>query len=99
MELILIGRDICLLGCGEQVQEVIELRDLTSREAPVRACFSGTPRNYNFEIKAIDGTANPYLALSAILAAGMLGVKSSSPLIVKSCLGITVLYSPTDARR
>lgn len=46
------------------------------------------PRSYNFEIKAIDGTANPYLALSAILAAGMLGVKSSSPLKVKSCLGV-----------
>ena len=59
------------------------------REAPIRACFSDTPRNYNFEIKAIDGTANPYLALAAILAAGMLGVKRSYPLTVKSCIGMT----------
>ena len=68
--------------------EDFDLKNLMSREAPVRACFSDTPRNYNFEIKAIDGTANPYLALSAILAAGMLGVKSSSSLGVKSCLGM-----------
>lgn len=58
-----------------------------NREAPVRACFSGSPRNYNFEIKCVDGTSNPYLALSAILAAGMLGVKNSSPLTMKACQG------------
>jgi glutamine synthetase len=58
-----------------------------NREAPVRACFSGNPRKHNFEIKCLDGTANPYLALSAILAAGLLGVKSSSPLKMKACQG------------
>jgi glutamine synthetase len=36
----------------------------------------------------MDGTANPYLALSGILAAGLLGVKHSLPLKVKPCHGI-----------
>jgi len=53
----------------------------------VRACFSGSPRSYNFEVKCIDGTANPYIALSAILAAGMTGVKSGSALNMKACQG------------
>ena len=78
------------MSAGEwKTGQELELKGLTSREAPVRACFSGTPRNYNFEIKAIDGTANPYLALSAILAAGMLGIKASLSLKVKSCIGMT----------
>ena len=58
-----------------------------NREAPCRACPSGDPKVYNFEIKCIDGTSNPYLALSAILAAGMIGVKSSTPLKMKACQG------------
>lgn len=66
-----------------------------NREAPVRACHSGDPRAYNFEIKCIDGTSNPYLALSAILAAGMIGVKSSTPLKMEACQG-TDLYFFTD---
>jgi hypothetical protein len=60
---------------------------LINREAPVRACFTGTPRTYNFEIKCVDGTANPYLALCSILAAGLLGVKGSSLLNMKACQG------------
>ncbi len=30
-------------------------------------------REYHFELKCVDGTANPYLALSAILTAGFHG--------------------------
>jgi glutamine synthetase len=41
----------------------------------------------------MDGTANPYLALSGILAAGLLGVKHSLPLKVKPCHGIYLLMS------
>lgn len=63
-----------------------------NREAPVRACPSGDPKVYNFEIKSIDGTSNPYLALSAILAAGMIGVKSSTPLKIKACQGTKLRF-------
>jgi glutamine synthetase len=60
---------------------------IENREAPVRACPYGDGREYNFEIKCIDGTANPYLAVAAILAAGMIGVKDSYPLAMKPCQG------------
>lgn len=50
-----------------------------NREAPIRtACPPGVPDGIvsNFEIKAFDGCANPYLALAAILAAGIDGLRT-----------------------
>lgn len=49
-----------------------------NKEAPLRtACPPGVPDGYvsNFEIKAIDGCANPYLALSSIIASGIDGLR------------------------
>lgn len=49
-----------------------------NREAPLRtACPPGVPDGVvsNFEIKAFDGCANPYLALAAIIAAGIDGLR------------------------
>lgn len=49
-----------------------------NREAPLRAaCPPGTPDGSisNFEIKAFDGCANPYLGLAAIMAAGIDGLR------------------------
>ncbi|GJY60763.1 protein FluG isoform X1 [Tanacetum coccineum] len=49
-----------------------------NREAPIRtACPPGVPDGVvsNFEIKAFDGCANPYLALAAIIAAGIDGLR------------------------
>lgn len=60
---------------------------IENREAPVRACPYGDGKEYNFEIKCIDGTANPYLALAAILAAGMIGVKNPYTPAMKPCQG------------
>ena len=36
--------------------------------------FPGRPSTINFELKTVDGTANPYLALTAIVAAGLAGL-------------------------
>ncbi|KAL4573425.1 hypothetical protein LXL04_020230 [Taraxacum kok-saghyz] len=50
-----------------------------NREAPVRtACPPGVADGIvsNFEIKAFDGCANPHLALAAVLAAGIDGLRS-----------------------
>ncbi|GAB4847979.1 hypothetical protein Ancab_039399 [Ancistrocladus abbreviatus] len=50
-----------------------------NREAPLRAaCPPGIPNGTfsNFEIKAFDGCANPYLGLAAIIAAGIDGLRS-----------------------
>ncbi|KAL8832447.1 MAG: hypothetical protein Q9191_000267 [Dirinaria sp. TL-2023a] len=52
-----------------------------NREAPIRY-ISGS----RYEFKCVDGLANPYLALAAILGAGLQGVLSSEPLIHKDCL-------------
>ncbi|KAL8135908.1 hypothetical protein AgCh_010505 [Apium graveolens] len=49
-----------------------------NKEAPLRAaCPPGIPDGFvsNFEIKAIDGCANPYLALSSIIASGIDGLR------------------------
>lgn len=49
-----------------------------NREAPVRvpSTFAGREAaSVNLEIKAVDGSANPYLALGAVLAAGLDGIE------------------------
>jgi glutamine synthetase len=51
-----------------------------NREAAVRvpSTFSGRiEASTNIEIKAVDGSANPYLALGAIVAAGLDGVQAN----------------------
>ncbi|GIL88819.1 hypothetical protein Vretimale_16959 [Volvox reticuliferus] len=47
-----------------------------NREVPLRVTAPGPNRldMMHLEYKALDGTANPYVALSAIMVAGMLGV-------------------------
>lgn len=53
-----------------------------NREAPVRKIEPG-----HWEIKSVDGVANMYLAVAALLAAGYLGIKDDMPLTVKECTG------------
>ena len=43
---------------------------MDNKEAPLRLCTSGGPPTFNFELKALDATANPHLALAAIILAG-----------------------------
>jgi glutamine synthetase len=43
------------------------------------------PSGNHFEVKCVDGTSSPYLALSGLLGAGVLGIQSQSPLIEKDC--------------
>ncbi len=50
-----------------------------NRETPLRR-ISGS----HFEIKCMDGLANPYLALAAIFGAGVQGVKNQEPLKIKN---------------
>jgi glutamine synthetase len=54
------------------------------REAGIRICptFGGrdaAARQFNFEYRAADATANPYIALAAILRAGLSGVAERRP--------------------
>lgn len=48
---------------------------VNNREVPLRLVgLPGQPSTLNFELKTVDGTANPYLALVAIIAAGIAGL-------------------------
>jgi glutamine synthetase len=57
-----------------------------NREATLRVCpivgFSTTPveRQFNIEYRAADATANPYVALAGLLAAGLDGILSGAAL-------------------
>jgi glutamine synthetase len=57
-----------------------------NREATLRICpvvgFSATPveRQFNIEYRAADATANPYIALAGVLAAGLDGIRSGAAL-------------------
>lgn len=48
---------------------------LQNRESAIRIC-GGRPENHNFEYKPIDPCCNPYLAIGAVLAAGMDGIQN-----------------------
>jgi glutamine synthetase len=52
-----------------------------NREVPIRK--SGPAR---YEIRCLDGFANMYLAISAIMAGGLLGIKAQREYIYKDCL-------------
>ena len=58
-----------------------------NREAPVRKVDTG-----HWEYKSMDGLANPYLAVSAILAGGYLGLEGKMGLGIKECKGMTDIF-------
>ncbi|PGH12658.1 hypothetical protein AJ79_04157 [Helicocarpus griseus UAMH5409] len=51
-----------------------------NRETPIRKVSPG-----HWEIKSVDGLANPYLAVAAIVGAGYLGLRNNMPLEIKGC--------------
>ncbi|KAK8037747.1 extracellular developmental signal biosynthesis protein FluG [Apiospora marii] len=60
-----------------------------NKEAPLRQCGGepgspGGPTSH-WEMKCLDGLANPYFAAAAILSAGTLGVADQEPMVWKDC--------------
>lgn len=53
-----------------------------NREVPLRKVKAG-----RWELRCLDGFANPYLALSAVLAAGLNGVEAGTRMEMKDCTG------------
>ncbi len=53
----------------------------------MRLCNAPVPAARNFEVKTLDGTANPYLALAGVLGAGLAGVLHGQKLTMKDCSG------------
>lgn len=65
-----------------------------NREAPLRK-IEGS----HWEMKCMDGLANPYLAMSAVLAAGIDGVVNKEKLIWGDCPDDPALLSDTERGR
>ncbi|KAJ7490936.1 hypothetical protein FB451DRAFT_1221483 [Mycena latifolia] len=70
-----------------------------NREVPIRLCHATSPASRNFEVKTIDGTANPYLALAALLGAGHDGIRSGSALAMKDCVGPSAAERGEEGRK
>jgi glutamine synthetase len=58
-----------------------------NRESPIRLANATSPASRNFEMRFVDGTANPYLVLAVILAAGHNGIRTQQQLTIKDCPG------------
>jgi glutamine synthetase len=65
-----------------------------NRETPLRK-IEGS----HWELKAMDGLANPYLALAAILGAGVQGVLDKRPLTAQDCQSDPALLSVDERRQ
>jgi glutamine synthetase len=59
---------------------------VSNREAALRICLppkataAATRRLYNLEFRPADGTASPYLALGALIRAGLAGIADELPM-------------------
>jgi len=70
-----------------------------NREAPIRLTNATSPQSRNFEMRFVDGTANPHLVLAAIIGAGLRGLETSMPLQVKDCPGPKCAFEMTEEER
>jgi glutamine synthetase len=70
-----------------------------TRETPMRICGSPKTGSGHFEFRPLDGTANPYVALAAILGAGSIGIKESQPLDIQPSDAVTPAEMDDDARK
>ncbi|KIK60795.1 hypothetical protein GYMLUDRAFT_243963 [Collybiopsis luxurians FD-317 M1] len=70
-----------------------------NREAPIRLTNATAPRSRRFELRFVDGTANPHLALAAIIGAGLTGLKSGKALEVQDVRGPKCAWEMDDAER
>ena len=65
------------LACAGTWSGAFQCWGMQHKESPVCVCCNGRCVANNVEIKSMDATANPYIALAAIISAGLL-VKSIS---------------------
>ncbi|KAG6845088.1 hypothetical protein H0H87_000993 [Tephrocybe sp. NHM501043] len=70
-----------------------------NREAPVRLSNATSPSSRNFEMRFVDGTANPHLALAGILGAGFVGIRDKAELKAKDCPGPKTAAQMTEDER
>ncbi|KAG7094107.1 hypothetical protein E1B28_007723 [Marasmius oreades] len=70
-----------------------------NREAPIRLTNASSPQARNFELRFIDATANPHLALAAIIGAGLTGIKDQKKLEIKDVRGPKCAWQMDDEER
>ena len=70
-----------------------------NREAPIRLVNAHSPSSRRFEMRFIDGTANPYLALAGIIGAGLDGIERQSGLSVQDISGEKSAAQMSEAER
>ncbi|KIL59817.1 hypothetical protein M378DRAFT_168822 [Amanita muscaria Koide BX008] len=58
-----------------------------NRESPIRLTNATSPTSRRFEMRFVDGTANPYLVLATILAAGHEGIRTQQQLTIQNNTG------------
>ncbi|KAL4245772.1 glutamine synthetase family protein [Abortiporus biennis] len=80
---------------------------IEARETPIRVTGSNYPPSDNFkagggqhfEVRCVDGTANPHLAMAGLLGIGSLGVKEGLKLEITGCHGEEALAQMGRAER
>ncbi|KAJ7510416.1 hypothetical protein B0H11DRAFT_2216215 [Mycena galericulata] len=70
-----------------------------NREASMRLTNSASPSSRNFELRFIDSTANPHLALAAVFAGGLIGLRSMMALEIQDCPGPKSAAQMTEPER
>ncbi len=70
-----------------------------NRECPVRLTNATSPTSRRFEMRFLDGTANPHLALAGILASATLAFRSGYNLTLSDCSGTKTAAQMTEAER
>jgi glutamine synthetase len=58
-----------------------------NRECPIRLSNAVSPSSRNFEMRFIDGTANPYLVVASFIGLGYAGIKSKRELGLQNFCG------------
>jgi glutamine synthetase len=70
-----------------------------NREAPVRLCNARSTTSRNFEVRILDATANPHIALAGMLKAGLEGIVKELPLSIRDCTGKVTAAQMDEAGR
>ncbi|KAL4257888.1 glutamine synthetase family protein [Pleurotus pulmonarius] len=70
-----------------------------NREAPLRLSNATSPSTRNFEYRALDGTANPYIAIAGIIGAGVEGVRGQVELKIRDNAGSVPAANMNDQER
>ncbi|KAI0305256.1 hypothetical protein B0F90DRAFT_1625177 [Multifurca ochricompacta] len=68
-----------------------------NRKATVR--LTGAPGSHHFEVRTMDGTANPHIALATILGLGLVGVQKGLELTIKAVDGPAAELSAEERRK